>query len=230
MAFDVARMALTKASVNMKKQYDKKVHQIPYKAGERCMLKNHTKAPKGTKKFRRKYQGPYWILDKIGSVNFRIQKDENTSADVVHHNRMRRYNIPDPIPVPQWVKKSSIYGVKFDILWPIIDEDTTQATGNKDTKVNTGNPTNQEPTVEKPTLAKKSKVKKLIKRKKVNLTRKLRKDTQTTIPNTTWPTHTTNPANNPIKPEAAAAEPTIPVRTRYGRLIKRPDRYKDSAG
>ena len=73
-------------------------------------------------------------------------------------------------------------------------------------------------------------MKKLTKRKKVNLTRKLRKVTQTTIPNTTLPTQTTNPTKNPIKPEAAAEEPTIPVRTRYGRLIKRPDRYKDSAG
>ena len=221
LAFDVARMALKKSAMNMKKQYDKKLNQIHYKAGERCLLKDHTKAKKGSKKFKPKYQGPYWILDKVGSVNFRIQKDENSKVEVVHHNRMRRYNIPEPIPVPDWVKKMSVHGVKFDILWPIIDEDvsTNENTKPKKTKEKSDKDTKVEEQTEKTT---KPKVRRVIKKKKLNLTKKIRKVYNKTNKDTieaTTPTNTTT--NEPIN---AAEDPTIPVRTRYGRLIKRPDR------
>ena len=134
---------------------------------------------------------------------------------------MRRYNIPEPIPVPDWVKKLSVHGVKFDILWPIIDEDvsTNENTKPKKTKEKSDKDTKVEEQTEKTT---KPKVRRVIKKKKLNLTKKIRKVYNKTNKDTieaTTPTNTTT--NEPIN---AAEDPTIPVRTRYGRLIKRPDR------
>ena len=221
MAFDVAREALKKSAVYMKEQYDKKLHQIKYKAGERCMLRDHTKAKKGSKKFKPKYEGPYWILDKVGSVNYRIQKDEKSRVDVVHHNRMRRYNIPNPIPVPQWVKTMSKNGVTFDILWPIIDEDVL-------TKENT-KPKNDVKTdstakiQESKDVKKKPKVTKVATKRKVNLTRKIRKAYKKSTKNTITPTTITIEPD--IESTCATRAPTTPVRTRSGRLIKQPNRF-----
>ena len=52
-----------------------------------------------------KYVGPYWVLDKIGSVNYRIQENDNTLPKIVHHNRMKSYTSRDVIVIPEWVSK-----------------------------------------------------------------------------------------------------------------------------
>ena len=60
---------------------------------------------KGEKKLVSKFKGPYWILAKIGAVNYRIQEAETSRPQVVHHNRMKPYFPRDPVQIPNWVTK-----------------------------------------------------------------------------------------------------------------------------
>ena len=108
-AYDIARDHLHKGALKSKRYYDKKVHQIVYRPGDQILIKDHTKHGKGSKKYQNLYEGPYWVIDRLGDVNYRIQKDEHTAARVVHHNRMRRYNVQGPVFVPIWVRLKSRY-------------------------------------------------------------------------------------------------------------------------
>ena len=54
-----------------------------------------------------KYAGPYWILDKLGDVNFRIQEREDGPMKVVHHNRMKQHMSRQPVVIPEWVRRRS---------------------------------------------------------------------------------------------------------------------------
>ena len=106
-AYDVTREHLYKSALQTKKNYDRKMHQIVHRPGDQILLKDHTKHEKGKKKYQPTYAGPYWVIDRLGDVNYRIQLDEHSAAKVVHHNRMRKYNVRGPVFVPLWVRLKS---------------------------------------------------------------------------------------------------------------------------
>ena len=54
-----------------------------------------------------KFVGPFWVIDKLGDVNYRIQETEEGRPQVVHHNRMRPFTSRQPVLVPNWVKQIS---------------------------------------------------------------------------------------------------------------------------
>ena len=113
-AYDVTREHLHKSALKSKKYYDRNMYQKVHRPGDQILLRDHTKHDKGTKKYQDLYEGPYWVIDRLGDVNYRIQKDEFSGARVVHHNRMRKYNVRGPVFVPEWVRRNSKYLRKLE--------------------------------------------------------------------------------------------------------------------
>ena len=102
-AYDITRAALKRAALVTKKYYDRKMRLIKYVPGDQILIKDHSLRPdKGQAKLMPKYAEPYWILDKLGDVNFRIQEREDGPMKVVHHSRMKPYMSRQPVVIPQW--------------------------------------------------------------------------------------------------------------------------------
>jgi hypothetical protein len=114
-AHDVTRNALRRGALKSKRLYDRRMHFVRHRAGDQVMLRDHTKVEKGTKKFKQTYVGPFWVIDRLGDVVYRIQENEHTPAKVVHHNLLRRYhNRVTPVFVPLWVRQKSRYLQKLE--------------------------------------------------------------------------------------------------------------------
>ena len=67
-----------------------------FQAGDRVWLHNPT-IPKGNmKKFTSMWKGPYTVIDKPGTVNYKIQLIGGTQTFVVHRNRLKICYMPPP--------------------------------------------------------------------------------------------------------------------------------------
>ena len=107
-AYDVTRTALKRQALVTKKYYDRKMRLIKYEPGTPVLIYDHTKRPdKGERKILASYKGPYWVLDVLGQVNFRIQEKEDGPMMIVHHNRMKPYVSRQPVVIPDWVRRRS---------------------------------------------------------------------------------------------------------------------------
>ena len=80
---------------------------ITYKPDTQVMIKDHAQKEKGDGKMCAKVVGQFWVIDKLGYVNNRIQQTEESRPQVVHHNRMKPYTSRQPVIVPNWVKRIS---------------------------------------------------------------------------------------------------------------------------
>ena len=109
-AYAVARDNLGRAMMKQKEYHDANARVIKYELGDLVKVDDHTKHKKGAKKTKAKFKGPYYIIEKLGDVNFRVQASPDSDADVVHHNRIQPFN-QDPdrqnTPIPDWVIKAS---------------------------------------------------------------------------------------------------------------------------
>ena len=61
------------------------------------MIRDHAPKEKGDGKMCAKFVGPFWVIDKLGDVNYRIQQTEEGRPQVVHHNRMKPYTSRQPV-------------------------------------------------------------------------------------------------------------------------------------
>ena len=57
--------------------------------------------------FEGKYTGPYFVLDRIGLVNYKIQESEEKPPRITHYNRMKEYDVKEPYVIPGWVVRGS---------------------------------------------------------------------------------------------------------------------------
>ena len=71
---------------------------ITYKPGTQVMIKDHAPKEKGDGKMCATFVGPFWVIDKLGDVNYRIQQTEEGRPQVVHHNRMAPRHITNFLP------------------------------------------------------------------------------------------------------------------------------------
>ena len=106
-SFDLARNNLQRNALYTKKYYDRKVHFIDHKPGSQVLLLDHTPVERGTRKLGPRYVGPYFVIDKVGLANFRVQQSETSNPRVVHHNRLKPYLQREPFETPEWVRKLS---------------------------------------------------------------------------------------------------------------------------
>ena len=75
-----------------KKYYDKNSHLNKHKVGDPVMIRQVViRADKGTKKFHDKQTGPWWVVDVMSDVNFRVCRSPDSPLRIVHHDKM----IPD---------------------------------------------------------------------------------------------------------------------------------------
>ena len=105
-AFQAAREATGRAVLIYKKHYDRSSHLNKFQVGDPLMLRDFKKLEKGTKKLADPYDGPYYVLDVLSDVNFRISKSENSEPKIVHHDRMKPIE-QDEKPNLDWVFKQS---------------------------------------------------------------------------------------------------------------------------
>ena len=89
-AFQVARETIGRNVLLQKKHYDRTANLIKYKVGDPIMIRDHRLfMESGTRKLANKYDGPYYVLDVLSDVNFRIAKSSDDKPQIMHHDRMK---------------------------------------------------------------------------------------------------------------------------------------------
>jgi hypothetical protein len=93
MAYDAARQALGKAVKAQKKNYDRFHNLNRYNTGDVIMLKNHNPPEPSTKKFKEKFLGPFYVLESLSDINFRVVRGKNYTPRIVHHDSMEKLDM-----------------------------------------------------------------------------------------------------------------------------------------
>ena len=106
--FVTARLRLNKAATVMKKYYDRTAHLREYKVGDAVKLRVFRRE-KGVSKFAERFSGPYYVLDVLSDVRFRIALNEDAKPKVVHHDQILPYLFRTDTTQPDksWVYKCS---------------------------------------------------------------------------------------------------------------------------
>ena len=95
------RRSDTRHSTN-KRSYDKKLNELSYQVGEQVLL-HRAVIPKGQYyKFLRPYRRAV-VLEKLGTVNYRVRPEGGRKALTVHHNRLAK--VPARTPVSRWAQQ-----------------------------------------------------------------------------------------------------------------------------
>ena len=89
-AYHYTREHLKRASTAQKKYYDKNCNLYKYKEGDMVKLRKFRREP-GTGKYADRYEGPYYIMDILGDVTFRIVENQKKPPKVVHHDHILPY-------------------------------------------------------------------------------------------------------------------------------------------
>ena len=105
-AFEVARDTIGRNVLLQKKFYDKTSNLIHYDVGDALMIKNHRVFESGTKKFADKYVGPFYVLDTLSDVNFRVARTAEEKPQIIHHDRMKKIDRREDSDI-EWVFKRS---------------------------------------------------------------------------------------------------------------------------
>ena len=90
-AHDVARKHLRAAAQRQKQGYDVRVHHKPFEPGDVVWLETDISQLMITPKLRNPYEGPYVVLERIGKLDYSIQRASDGPRRVVHYNRLKRY-------------------------------------------------------------------------------------------------------------------------------------------
>ena len=105
-AFRVAREEIGRSVLLQKKYYDRTSHLNKYKVGDAVLIRDHRHHEAGTKKLADKYDGPYYVIDVLSDVSFRLSKSPEHEPKVIHHDRMKLYNQREK-PDLKWVFRQS---------------------------------------------------------------------------------------------------------------------------
>ena len=103
LAYRIARETIGRNVKIQKKYYDRRSNLIAYKEGDQVMLKDYTPQIRGHRKMADRWVGPFYILDVLSDINFRVIKSEHAKPKVVHHDRLKRYYARDGKPDVSWV-------------------------------------------------------------------------------------------------------------------------------
>ena len=106
LAYQVARDTIARNMKIQKKYYDRNSHLIHYKEGDVVWLKDFTPKIRGEKKLADRWVGPYFVLDVLSDVNFRVIDKPGSKGRVIGHDRMKRYETREPFDV-KWVLERS---------------------------------------------------------------------------------------------------------------------------
>ena len=105
-AFQAARDEIGRSVLLQKKYYDKSSHLNKYKTGDAVLIRDHRHHMKGEGKLSDKYAGPYYVLDVLSDVNFRLSKSKDSEPKIIHHDRMKPFHQREK-PKIDWVFEQS---------------------------------------------------------------------------------------------------------------------------
>ena len=103
LAYQVALKTIGRNVKIQKKYYDRASNLIAYREGDRVMIKDYTLKVRGEKKLADKWMGPFYVLDILSDVSFRIIRDRAGKPKVIHHDRMKKYHSREEEPDNKWV-------------------------------------------------------------------------------------------------------------------------------
>ena len=93
----------------MKCYYDRGANLNKFKEGDAVRVRRF-RLNKGTKKFEDYYEGPFYVVDVLGDVTFRVAEGPRAKRRVLHHDALLPYFNRDPANVVldnAWVFKES---------------------------------------------------------------------------------------------------------------------------
>ena len=105
-AFEVARETIGRNVLLQKKYYDNKANLIHYEVGDAFMMRDHRRYDGGEKKFADRYVGPFYVLDVLSDVNFRVARTAEEEPQIIHHDRMKKIENREKRDI-EWVLKAS---------------------------------------------------------------------------------------------------------------------------
>ena len=97
---DFARQRLQQSARRQKKAYQEKTREVQFARGD-WVWKNQPQLFPG--KLYKKNTGPWLILAKMGPVNYKVQKDENSRPKIVHVDKLSRYFPEDDEILVSWI-------------------------------------------------------------------------------------------------------------------------------
>jgi len=100
-AYQIVRRQIQLSHHHNKQRYDKEKPYIPFTVGDQVWLYVPAVRPGRTKKFTSQWSGPYTVIDRITTSNYRIRLIGSTKEMVVHHNRLKLcYGTPQVVTAP----------------------------------------------------------------------------------------------------------------------------------
>ena len=90
-SFQVARDHLRKRAEATKRYYDRHTHLNKYETGDAVKLRVCRRGP--GMKMVDKYEGPYFVIDQLGDVTFRVARNKHAKPKVLHHDMMIPYHL-----------------------------------------------------------------------------------------------------------------------------------------
>ena len=107
-AYEIARQAIGKSVNYQKRYYDRKQNLHEYKTGDAVLLRDRVQQPRGEGKLANKFVGPYFVIDVLSDIHFRIARDSEEKPQIVHHDAMKKFHLREPVDL-QWVYDRSKY-------------------------------------------------------------------------------------------------------------------------
>ena len=97
-AHRIAREKLQLAKMRQQENYDKSRHDVSYNVGDRVWLYLHH-LPEGPHKFVARWIGPWRIVERVGSLAYRVVNITNDALkDIVNVRRLKLYIERAPLP------------------------------------------------------------------------------------------------------------------------------------
>ena len=107
-AYETARQAIGKAVKYQKRYYDRKQNLHKYKTGDAVLLRDHAQHERGEGKLADKFIGPFFVIDVLSDIHFRIARSANDKPKIVHHDAIKKFHMREPADL-QWVYDRSKY-------------------------------------------------------------------------------------------------------------------------
>ena len=105
------------------------------------MMRDHRVYEAGTRKFANRYVGPYYVLDILSDVNFRVARTHDDPPQIIHHDRMKKIEQREK-PDIDWVfqqsrtlqRKRAYEGDEAKTMEAVLDRLTKLENANKHSK------------------------------------------------------------------------------------------------
>lgn len=86
-----ARENMSKASNRQKRQYDHRSNLSKYKSDDAVWLQVTSRVKGRSPKLQTRWDGPFFVVEALSDLVYKIQKTPNSACKVVHHDRLKPY-------------------------------------------------------------------------------------------------------------------------------------------